>query len=274
MANITTVNKRIWTDEIFGICPGASPKGVELALKNAIREFCKDSGAWQVELWDLKAGDVVPFNLGAAAPFYDFQSMIETERALTGPAYTSGDSETALTEFPTIQNYYPWDILYINSVAYFDKYVVSPNPSTATQTATSFLSPMRADNRTQVGSIGQPKVFKTYNHRLGTLQLYPTLLGDTANNEGIVPIVSLGFDNPSNTMDLDNVPMVFQRLWYDVILDGCVGRLMSQQDKPYTNPALAQYHVRRFRNGISRARDEARRQFNTANDGFVFPAWA
>lgn len=42
----------------------------------------------------------------------------------------------------------------------------------------------------------------------------------------------------------------------EVLLDGCLGRLMSQIAKPYSNERLAIYHMRRFRNGIAQAKAE------------------
>ncbi len=42
------------------------------------------------------------------------------------------------------------------------------------------------------------------------------------------------------------------------LLDGVLGRLMGQLAKPYSSPMTAQYHLRRFRKGISQARAEAR----------------
>jgi hypothetical protein len=41
------------------------------------------------------------------------------------------------------------------------------------------------------------------------------------------------------------------------LIDGLLGRMMSQPSKPYTNEQLAVYHLRRFRNAISKARADA-----------------
>ncbi|RKX47794.1 MAG: hypothetical protein DRP64_00060 [Verrucomicrobia bacterium] len=70
------------------------------------------------------------------------------------------------------------------------------------------------------------------------------------------------------------VPYTYERYHFDKILDGATGRLFSQPGKPYTNPKMAQYHLRRFRNGMAQARDMAQRQFNKSGNDFIYPRWA
>lgn len=72
----------------------------------------------------------------------------------------------------------------------------------------------------------------------------------------------------------DEFPDFVGTHYFDVILDGAMGRLTAQSDRPYTNIANAQYHLRRFRAGMSQARDVTRRQFTTAESDFVYPPWA
>lgn len=46
-------------------------------------------------------------------------------------------------------------------------------------------------------------------------------------------------------------------LWpthHELLLDGVLGRMMSQIGKPYSNPTFAQFHSRRFRNAMAQAR--------------------
>lgn len=45
-------------------------------------------------------------------------------------------------------------------------------------------------------------------------------------------------------------------MYRETLLDGCLGRLMSQIAKPYSNERLAIYHMRRFRNGVAQAKAE------------------
>jgi hypothetical protein len=230
-----------------------------------------------VELWEKHDDDTPkPFNEGAEAAFYDFQAKLETARAALGGTYTSGNPATALLQFHVVDDYAPFDIAFIHILSYFEQYTWDTNPSAATQTATKFIYPsqspmIRAPYDNPMGVEGWPAIFKTYNERPGVLQLYPTLKGDIALKEGIVPWVSLTFPR---TYIADSVPVVFERYWYEYILDGTLAKLMSQQQKPYTNPVLAQYHGARFRNSIAKARDVAQRQFSNSERGWSFPQWA
>jgi hypothetical protein len=277
MANLVTVPLTVWTDEVFLRAPGVSPAGLEQALLNALREFCTDSGAWVVELWDKHTDDTPkPFNDGADAPFYDLQARLETVRAGLGGTYASGNAATAQTQFHVIDDYAPFDIALVHVMAYFQSYVWDANPSLQTQQVSSWISPTqspgaRSPRGSWAGIEGWPKVFKTQNERPGSIQLIPTLKGDQANKEGFVPWVALTFPR---TYVGDSVPVVFERQWYEAILDGCLAKLLSQQDKPYTNPTLATYHSKRFRNSIAKATDMARHQFNSSEQGWSYPAWA
>jgi len=277
MANLVTVPLTTWTDEVFLRAPGASPAGVEQALLNALREFCTQSGAWVVELWDKHTDDTPkPFNNGADAPFYDFQAMLETARIPLAGDYTPGDASVAQTQFHVLEDYAPYDVAVMHIMAYYQSYTWDANPSIQTQQATSWIVPAQSPNaRSPYGgwasAEGWPKFFKTQNERPGSVQLIPTLKGDQAAKEGFVPWVALTFPR---TYIGNSVPVIFERQWYEAILDGTLSKLLSQQDKPYTNPTLATYHARRFRNEIAKGRDMARHQFNNSETGWSFPAWA
>jgi hypothetical protein len=63
--------------------------------------------------------------------------------------------------------------------------------------------------------------------------------------------------------------------WWEVMLDGVMGRLYGQPAKPWSSPQLAQYHGTRFRQGISRARDQAERGNSAQQSRFRnFPYFA
>ncbi|HEY7824293.1 MAG TPA: hypothetical protein VIG24_15735 [Acidimicrobiia bacterium] len=48
--------------------------------------------------------------------------------------------------------------------------------------------------------------------------------------------------------------------YFNEILDGLLGRMMSQIAKPYSSPAIASMHLRKFKQGISMAKVESRRK--------------
>lgn len=102
----------------------------------------------------------------------------------------------------------------------------------------------------------------------GKFTLLPAV--DRDLERALFPYVALTMKEPWD----GRVPYTYERFHFDKILDGATGRLFSQPGKPYTNPKMAQYHLRRFRNGISQARDMAQRQFTKAGNDFRFPRWA
>ena len=274
---LLTVSESIWTDEIYGSAPGASKAGVDMALRNTLRDFCRASGAWVVELWDADEGGLRPFNQGSALPFYDFQAQLETERAAQQahtppdpiPGYTGGAAATAMAAQLPLADDWAWDVLYVQAVSYFDRFEPGVTTS-ATKRLTPTYSPLRRSPGSNPGQ-GQPAAYATYNERPGVVELLPPAAGNLADREGIVPWVSLGFP----PVWIENaVPIVFQRYWYDTILSGSLLRLLGQQDKPYTNPQLALYHGKKYRNEIAVARDMAMRQFNTSERGWEYPRWA
>lgn len=114
---------------------------------------------------------------------------------------------------------------------------------------------------------GRPQSFVASLEVGGEFDLFPAPGQDLAL--ALRPIVSLG----PIADRADTLPESIHRFHFDVILDGALGRLMSQQEKPYTSLRLASYHLKRFRSGMSRSRDMASRHFSTAESQFMFPAW-
>ena len=67
---------------------------------------------------------------------------------------------------------------------------------------------------------------------------------------------------------------IFVSQFYEVILNGVKSRMMSMPAKPFSNAQMASMHQYAYVNGISRARDTARRRFTTAEASWAFPRWA
>lgn len=55
------------------------------------------------------------------------------------------------------------------------------------------------------------------------------------------------------------------------ILEGLLGRMMSQLAKPYSSPAMAQMHLRTFKSGVSQAKVEASHQNVYRGQSWRFP---
>jgi hypothetical protein len=154
------------------------------------------------------------------------------------------------------------DVLYITAMAYpaGDRYKflksLTQSASRARVTAPSAI----------------PIAYHGYVDHPGKFTLYPVVTED--NKQALIPYAALTL----HSKDCDNVeaavPTWMLRYWKDHWIDGISSKMMMQPDKPYTNLLQAKYHATRFRNGISQARDMARRQFTNAETDFQFPGWA
>ena len=75
-------------------------------------------------------------------------------------------------------------------------------------------------------------------------------------------------------LDADGYPVfpewVLQRHG-DVVLDGLLGYMMAQHAKPYSNPQLASVRLRKFRSGVSVARNSAKQQNVYGGQTWRFP---
>lgn len=60
----------------------------------------------------------------------------------------------------------------------------------------------------------------------------------------------------------------------DVILDGLLGKMMTQPNKPFTNQQTGVYHLRRFISGYSAARVEVQRNNAYRGQAWRFPGFA
>lgn len=59
---------------------------------------------------------------------------------------------------------------------------------------------------------------------------------------------------------------------YDALLDGVLGKLYSHPAKPYSNATLAQYHLRRFQNGIGVATGQAKQGY-VKGQNWTYPTY-
>lgn len=55
------------------------------------------------------------------------------------------------------------------------------------------------------------------------------------------------------------------------LLSGVLGRMMTQPAKPYTNPALSTFHLRKFRSGMAKAKAQASHKNLYDGQAWVFP---
>lgn len=155
-------------------------------------------------------------------------------------------------------------VLYIMAISY------QPEQTDTNNRYSRFLQPSQEMySRSRAAAPGsQPWGYVGNAEVPGQFTLVPTVGTNIADS--LIPYVALGPINPFDGM----FPASFQTYHFDKILTGAAARLMSYQDKPYTNLMVSQVYHKRFRAGMAEARDMARRQFTSAENDFVFPYWA
>lgn len=82
---------------------------------------------------------------------------------------------------------------------------------------------------------------------------------------------------PVDPTDTDDFPIVADWLWerYTTeFIDGLLYKMMVQTGKPYSNPQLAMYHGRKWRNAISVARADTIKQNKADGQAWRFPRYA
>ena len=221
-----------WFEELIIETPGATEAGAKQILRRVFRKFCMDSGAYMLE-------QESPIDIIALQPGYN-----------------------VINAYPTLVTSDDHIPVYIWSIGYFSDYANSDR--------VSFLTPLQVPQyRIQTSSPAtQPWGYKTDIRNPGGFTLLPVV--DRNITDALGTFVGFRLKDYPDFPD-NSLPDVFATYWFDVILDGAIGELCAQQDKSYSNPVKAQLHQRRFRNGIARARDEARNQFNTSQNEFTYP---
>ncbi len=86
--------------------------------------------------------------------------------------------------------------------------------------------------------------------------------------------VSLTVQDPETRAGYVTFPAWVLARYRDCILDGLLGRMMSQQSKPYTNMQLSVFHMRKFKIGYTAARVEWQRNNTYQQQAWRFPGFS
>jgi len=107
---------------------------------------------------------------------------------------------------------------------------------------------------------GTPTIW--YPTGLATIEIWPT--PEQYDDEVRVRAILIPADTSTT------LPDSAYAKYYEAMLDGVLGRLYGHPAKPYSNPTLAEYHLRRFRNAIGEATGE-QKQGGFAGQNWQFP---
>jgi len=92
-----------------------------------------------------------------------------------------------------------------------------------------------------------------------------------SSNVPIRVTVALTVDDPVLRNGYVTFPAWVLAKYRDCILDGLLGKMMSQPGKPYTNTQLSVFHMRKFKQGYVAARVEWTRNNTYRQQAWVFP---
>lgn len=95
-----------------------------------------------------------------------------------------------------------------------------------------------------------------------------------STNETYIATVALTVQDPVSRDGYVVFPSWILAKYRQHILDGLLGKMMSQPNKPYTDRQLSVYHLRKFLSGISETRVEVQRNQRFRSQAWVFPRFA
>lgn len=114
---------------------------------------------------------------------------------------------------------------------------------------------------------GQPVFIPALMPSVGTLFLSQAPATAATYEAEVVTNVSL----PVGRDGIPGGPDWLLPIWHNEILDGLLGRMMMQPGKSYTDKGLSAYHLKRFRDGIARARVSKLRAKTNGAQAWRFP---
>jgi hypothetical protein len=98
-----------------------------------------------------------------------------------------------------------------------------------------------------------------------------TLVTPPGNAGTYVATVALTINDPTQRDGYPEFPEWILNKYSLGILDGVLGRMMSQPSKPYLNIQLATYHTKKFRNAVSVASAESDHRNVYGRQAWAFP---
>jgi hypothetical protein len=100
-----------------------------------------------------------------------------------------------------------------------------------------------------------------------------TLQFASPSNEAkvLVATVALTIGDPGKRQVYPDMPDWIWSDYYDVLIDGTIGRMYGQPAKPYSNPQMAAYHLKSFTSGVNQSKWMASRGRRMEGQRWRFP---
>lgn len=92
------------------------------------------------------------------------------------------------------------------------------------------------------------------------------------SNDTWIATLSMSVADPVDSQGLpSDLPDWIIEKYFDYIANGVAGKLMVSPNKPYSSPKMAEYHNRKFHEGVGLARTENRHMFAYGGQRWIFP---
>lgn len=101
-----------------------------------------------------------------------------------------------------------------------------------------------------------------------------TLVSQPSSPTTYIATVALTVQDPTTKDGYVTFPAWVLAKYRNVILDGLLGRMMSQPNKPFTNLQTSVFHMRKFNSKVASARVEWTRNNNYRQQAWRFPGFS
>ena len=216
--------------------PGSTDAAIELELFNTINEFFRRTMAWRHESVMPLSRNVVEYPL--FAPSGTALVRVIDVRHKSRPLAAIGAGGSAASQRGRLTP---------------DEYAGD-------------MDPIFYPDET-IPAVGPPLRYAIFYPQYITIDIAPS---EDATSEPLVVVLALTLGQEARQCDCGEwgIPTWMFDMFFDDWLDGVQARMMSQLAKPWSNPTMATYHGKRFRNAMAFRRQEARRGY-----AFDVPAW-
>lgn len=220
--------------------PGATDGAIRLAMWNVIDELCRTAGVWRdtisVQLTDGETE--YPLTPPNGAEVVDILEITHNGQPIASSA--NGSDSPVVTMRGRIES----------DATQGDAYIYDPDEIGGSG-VTSF-------------AVFEPSIITINNPPDANALQFPLVVAVT-----LAPVAAV------DDADFEDwLPDEVWRRQYQPLLNGTLGAMMGQIAKVYSNPTLAAFHQKRFRNQMGLARPDAEKRGQPRTQSWRFPRWA
>lgn len=148
------------------------------------------------------------------------------------------------------------------------EYALTPKSGGQIISLMAVLDGLRLPVKAAMPEFGTLTVYQAVN--VTSVAQAPTDLSRTATTPWIVQVVK-NVKLPTTKDQVPIVPDFVLSVYSEYIKDGVLGRMMTEQAKPYTNLQMGAMHLKRYRDGIGIARTKSWSQNLVGGQRWAFP---